>query len=211
MMQYRVSKLIRSHYSWPTSLHLETLMTTMLKRDRLIEAAKAKFYQQGVARTTLADIAQQAQVPLGNVYYHFRTKEALVEAVVQAHTQELQSLFRKWERNADPCQRLLALLQTAREQEHVLARYGCPHGSLCQELDKEDGQLVNVAAQIFQVYLDWTETQFRLLGKDEQETRDLAIDLISSLQGTYVLTAIFRSPELLERKLQRLEMWIRTL
>ena len=71
-------------------------MTTMLKRDRLIEAAKAKFYQQGVARTTLADIAQQAQVPLGNVYYHFRTKEALVEAVVQAHTQELQSLFRKW-------------------------------------------------------------------------------------------------------------------
>ncbi len=88
-------------------------MTTMLKRDRLIEAAKAKVYQQGVALTTLADIAQQAQVPLGNV-----TKEALVEAVVQAHTQELQSLFRKWELIADPCQRLLALLQTAREQEH---------------------------------------------------------------------------------------------
>ena len=93
-------------------------MTTMLKRDRLIEAAKAKFYQQGVALTTLADIAQQAQVPLGNVYYHFRTKEALVEAVVQAHTQELHAKFGKWERIADPCQRLLALLQTAREQEH---------------------------------------------------------------------------------------------
>ena len=77
-------------------------MTTMLKRDRLIEAAKAKFYQQGVARTTLADIAQQAQVPLGNVYYHFRTKEALVEAVVQAHTQELHAMFGKWELIADP-------------------------------------------------------------------------------------------------------------
>ncbi len=120
-------------------------------------------------------------------------------------------MFRKWERIADPCQRLLALLKTAREQEHVLARYGCPHGSLSQELDKEDGQLVNVAAQIFQVYLDWTETQFRLLGKDEQEAKDLAIDLISSLQGTYVLTASFRSPELLERKLQRLARWIRSL
>jgi TetR/AcrR family transcriptional repressor of nem operon len=69
-------------------------MTTMLKRDRLIEAAKAKFYQQGVARTTLADIAQHAQVPLGNVYYHFQTKEALVQAVVQAHMQELHSMFR---------------------------------------------------------------------------------------------------------------------
>jgi hypothetical protein len=40
---------------------------------------------------------------------------------------------------------------------------------------------------------------------------DLAIDLISSLQGTYVLTSSFRSPELLERKLQRLAMWIRSL
>ena len=186
-------------------------MTTMLKRDRLIEAATAKFYQQGVARTTLADIAQQAQVPLGNVYYHFRTKEALVEAVVQAHMQELHSMFKKWEHIADPCQRLLALLQTAREQEHVLARYGCPHGSLSQELDKEDGQLAHVAAQIFRVYLDWTEAQFRLLSKEEQEASDLAIDLISSLQGTYVLTASFRSPELLERKLQRLAMWIRSL
>ena len=57
-------------------------MTTTLKRDRLIEAAKAKFYQQGVARTTLADIAQQAQVPLGMVYYHFRTKEALSQVMV---------------------------------------------------------------------------------------------------------------------------------
>src|SRR5439155_899624 len=68
-------------------------MNNILKRDRLIEAAKIMFYQQGVTGTTLADIAQQAQVPLGNVYYHFRTKEALVEAVIQAHLQELQSLF----------------------------------------------------------------------------------------------------------------------
>ena len=71
--------------------------------------------------------------------------------------------------------------------------------------------MVNVAVQIFQVYLNWTETQFRLLSKHEQEAKDLAIDLISSLQGTYVLTASFRSPELLERKLQRLARWIRSL
>ena len=186
-------------------------MATMPKRDRLIEAAKAKFYQQGVARTTLADIAQQAKVPLGNVYYHFRTKDALIEAVVQAHVQELRSMFAQWEHLSDSRQRLLALLATARDEGHVLARYGCPHGSLCQELDKEESQLADMAAQIFQVYLDWAETQFLLLGKNEPEAGDLAIDLISSLQGTYVLTASFRSPELLERKLQQLEMWIRTL
>ncbi len=164
-----------------------------------------------VRHTPLADIAQQAQVPLGNVYYHFRTKEALVEAVIRQHVQELQALFAQWEHVSDPRQRLLALLAIARERESVLARYGCPHGSLCQELDKEENQLASVAARIFEVYLDWTGTQFRLLGKDEQEARDLAVDLISSLQGMYILTNSFRSPELLERKLQRLEKWILSL
>jgi TetR/AcrR family transcriptional regulator, transcriptional repressor for nem operon len=186
-------------------------MATTLKRDRLVEAAKTKFYQQGVTRTTLVDIAEQAEVPLGNVYYHFRTKDALVEAVIQAHVQELRSMFARWEHFSEPRQQLLALMGTARDEGHVLARYGCPHGSLSQELDKEDSQLAHVAAQIFQVYLDWAERQFLLLGKAEQEARDLAIDLISSLQGTYVLTASFRSPEILERKLQRLETWIRSL
>ncbi len=122
--------------------------------------------------------------------------------------QELQATFARWEHVAEPRQRLLAFVRAAREEEQVLARYGCPYGSLCQELDKEDGQLARVAARMLQVYLDWAEQQFLLLGKGEQEAADLAIDLIASLQGTYVLTASFRSPELLERKVQRLESWL---
>ena len=185
-------------------------MNNILKRDRLIEAAKIMFYQQGVTGTTLADIAQQAQVPLGNVYYHFRTKEALVEAVIQAHLQELQSLFARLDRHPDPRQRLLGLLAAERESEHTLARYGCPYGSLSQELNKEDGEPATMAARLFEAYLDWAATQFRLLGKDEEEAKDFALDLIASMQGTFVLTNSFRSPELLERKLQRLETWLGT-
>ena len=186
-------------------------MPTTLKRDRLVAAAKTVFYQQGVTHTTLADVAERAEVPLGNVYYYFRTKDALVEAVIHAHVQELQSMFAQWEHFAEPRQRFMAFVGTARDAGNALARYGCPHGSLCQELDKEDSQLARIAARILQVYLDWAEKQFLLLGKAEQEARDLAFDLISTLQGTYVLTASFRSPELLERKLQRLETWILSL
>jgi TetR/AcrR family transcriptional repressor of nem operon len=186
-------------------------MNNILKRDRLIEAAKIMFYQQGVTGTTLADIAQQAQVPLGNIYYHFRTKEALVEAVIQTHLQELQSLFAQLDRHPDPRQRLLGLLAAERESEHALARYGCPYGSLSQELNKEDGEPATMATRLFQAYLDWAATQFHLLGKDEEEAKDFALDLIASLQGTFVLTSSFRSPELLERKLQRLEIWLRML
>ena len=183
-------------------------MSNSLKRDRLIEAAKILYYQQGVTGTTLAEIAQQAEVPLGNVYYHFRTREALLEAVIQFHLQELQSLFAQLDCNPDPRQRLLELLAAMRKGEQSLARYGCPYGSLSQELNKEDGQPANTSAHLLQAWLDWTAKQFRLLGKHEEEAKDFALDLIASLQGTVLLTNSFRAPELLERKLQRLETWL---
>ena len=54
------------------------------KRERLVGAARQMLYEHGVEKTTLADIAAAAGVPLGNVYYYFRTKDALVSAVLDA-------------------------------------------------------------------------------------------------------------------------------
>jgi TetR/AcrR family transcriptional regulator, transcriptional repressor for nem operon len=42
-------------------------------RERLVRAARELFHEQGVEKTTIADIAQRAEMLLGNVYY-FRTK-----------------------------------------------------------------------------------------------------------------------------------------
>jgi TetR/AcrR family transcriptional repressor of nem operon len=101
------------------------------KREQLIVAARLKFYQQGVARTTLADIAEEAQIPLGNVSYHFRTKEALLAAVTLAHIQRLHTTFATFDRAfSDPRARLIALIHWERDGESRLTRYGCPYGSL---------------------------------------------------------------------------------
>jgi TetR/AcrR family transcriptional regulator, transcriptional repressor for nem operon len=59
------------------------------KRVRLVDAAKALIHRQGFNLTTLADIAQEADVPLGNVYYYFKTKEAIGEAVITNRGREL--------------------------------------------------------------------------------------------------------------------------
>jgi TetR/AcrR family transcriptional repressor of nem operon len=42
------------------------------KRERLVAAATKMLHEQGVEKTTLADTAAAA-VPLGNVYYYFKT------------------------------------------------------------------------------------------------------------------------------------------
>ena len=59
------------------------------KRERLIAAAAQLVHQQGIERTTLADIAKAADVPAGNVYYYFKTKDEVIAAVIEAHAQEI--------------------------------------------------------------------------------------------------------------------------
>ena len=61
------------------------------KRDRLIDAALRLFYEHGIERTTIADIAAAANVPPGNVYYYFKTKEDIVDAVVSARVTEIEA------------------------------------------------------------------------------------------------------------------------
>ena len=52
------------------------------KRERLVGAACDLVYRLGAERTTLADIARAADVPLGNVYYYFRTKDDIFARAV---------------------------------------------------------------------------------------------------------------------------------
>ena len=70
------------------------------KRERLLSAASALLYQQGVENTTLADIAHAADVPLGNVYYYFKTKDEIVTAVIEGHVHDIEVTIastRPWE------------------------------------------------------------------------------------------------------------------
>src|SRR4029453_17801324 len=53
-------------------------------RQRILDAAALAFQRRGFASVTLKDIAALAQLQAGSLYYHFDTKEELVEAVLEA-------------------------------------------------------------------------------------------------------------------------------
>jgi AcrR family transcriptional regulator len=52
-------------------------------RAALVDAATTLFIDRGFTRTSLADIATDAQVTRGAVYHHFTDKSALFEAVLE--------------------------------------------------------------------------------------------------------------------------------
>jgi TetR/AcrR family transcriptional regulator, transcriptional repressor for nem operon len=182
------------------------------KRERLVAAACRVLHEQGVERTTLADIALAADVPVGNVYYYFKTKDQLVEAAINAHGNDLRAMLSALDRRRTPQARLKGLIGALVEQRELAARYGCPFGTLACELDKRLDGLDRTAADVLGILAGWAEQQFRSMGfGDQAEARDLAIALIASYQGISLLTNTFRDPELMVREGRRLDRWIDSL
>lgn len=180
------------------------------KRERLIAAACEVMYRQGSQRTTLAEIAQAADVPLGNVYYYFKTKDDIVAAVVQTRVQQLEATTAALDRrHRSPKARLRALVDGVAEQGDI-ARYGCPYGTLCSELAKcaRDGS-DTLAAQLMEELLGWAEQQFRAMGR--RDAPDLAVELVVAYQGSAVVSSALGAPELMARQARRLHKWIEAL
>jgi AcrR family transcriptional regulator len=180
------------------------------KRERLVTAAQDLVYRQGVARTTLADIASAADVPVGNVYYYFKTKDDIVGAVVQTQAQQIESTLTELERrHRSPKARLKALIRFLAEHADSTSQYGCPHGTLSTELAKQAEEAGSLATPLMQIQLDWAEEQFQAIGR--RDAHDLAVELLVRYQGSAVLSNALGQPELMTRQARRLEKWIDTL
>lgn len=177
------------------------------KRDRLIEAANKVVHRQGFNRTTLADVAQESRVPLGNIYYYFKTKEDLGRALIERRADFYRDLIVAWNKIPDPRKRLYALIKEVAGQREALASSGCPIGSLCQELHKDGGALAGKAADLMGGLLTWAERQFRDIGKGK-ESADLALHLVTVLQGASLLAHTFGRPDLVLRETTRLRKWV---
>ncbi|WP_084478019.1 TetR/AcrR family transcriptional regulator [Nocardia jejuensis] len=179
------------------------------KRERLAEAAATVFHQQGVEKTTIADIARAAEVPLGNVYYYFKTKDQLVQAAIGAHARTAGEIIAALEQLDEPGERLRALVRGWVAQRELAVRFGCPSGTLATELDKRADGLDRELAEVMRGLLGWIEAQFAALGR--ADARELAVALLASYQGISLLANTFRDPEMMANEGARLERWIDSL
>jgi AcrR family transcriptional regulator len=77
--------------------------------------------------TTLAAIAEAADVPSGNVYYYFKTRDDLVRAVVDARAREIATVLDAVGKRLNPRSRLKAtgpdVERPARSRGRVRVRY----------------------------------------------------------------------------------------
>lgn len=179
------------------------------KRSRLVSAADKLFHEQGVNTTTLANIAQLADVPLGNVYYYFKSKESIVLAVISYRRKLIQQKFEELATIDTAKGRLESLIKQSTVECELTAQFGDALGSLCQELGKQGGKIAEAAADLMQDIVNWCAKQFDDLGKGEK-SQQLATVLVSSLQGLSLLTLTFKNAELASQQSDYLVNWLET-
>ena len=185
-----------------------TTRTRNNKRERLITAAKKLVHEQTFHSTTLAEIAKEGDVPLGNVYYYFKTKDAIINAVIAEHLQTLNGLFDELNVMTDPKARLNGFVQHFTNISEHTARFGCPFGSLCQELSKQENKEIQDSSTILmKTMIEWVTKQIESLGVADK-AKELAENFVSSLQGASLLTLTFKDPKLTERQANNLNAWV---
>ena len=135
------------------------------KKEKLIESAGKLFHQVGFNQTSIADIAEDSGVPLGNVHYYFKTKADLISEVLDNRKKSIESWFEEFEKLPNPKDRLVGMLGDMEKMKHKVVKYGCPVGSLCQELDKERMPVAKQADGLIKIQLKWVIAQFRELRK----------------------------------------------
>ena len=97
-------------------------------RDRLLEAAEALFYQEGILRVTVDAIAEKAESTKMTLYRHFASKEALVLAWIELLIEDYSQI---WARLAvthpdNPAAQITGFAQFITDNLRETLHRGCP-------------------------------------------------------------------------------------
>jgi AcrR family transcriptional regulator len=180
-------------------------------RQHIVAVANRLFYERGYNQTSFTDIADAAEIPRGNFYYYFKTKDDILAAVVDHRLLKIRPMLEEWDRGfPTPMARLRRFVDILRNSEEEVARYGCPMGSLNIELGKAQPALKAKAREMFDVFRGWLARQFRELGFGDQADA-LALHLLGRAQGISVIAQVYGDRELLNTEADALEAWLDTL
>lgn len=167
-------------------------------RSRIVVTAADLMRVRGVGGTTLDDVVSASKVSKSQLYRHFEDKPALVRAVIEF----------VGERKIADERELLGRVKTfaglrrwrdAVVQNNALhdGRYGCPLGSLANEVSDQDMIARRKLNELFMVWQELFEDLLRRFQQDgvippDVNVPQLATGFIAAVQGGYLLAQTSR-------------------
>ena len=179
-------------------------------RNRIVEAADDLFYRQGFEHTSFADIAGKVNISRGNFYYHFKTKDEILDAVIAHRLVSTREMLKAWEREGDtPFARVRCFVHILIANQAKIFLHGCPVGSLSNELAKLDHPAHSDATRVFTLFRRWLGEQFTAAGLSDQADA-LAMHVLAFSQGVATLAAAYRDKAFVAREVDTMSRWLET-
>lgn len=173
-------------------------------RDRIVEAATELIARNGVAGTGIEDVRAAAGVSGSQLYHYFDSKQALIRAVI---TRQADSALRSDQPRIgalDSFEALRAWADAAIERQRENGGRGeCTLGTLAGELSVSDEDSRTDLANGFLRWKDLILGGLRAMHdrgelRAEADLDELALSLLTALQGGVVLSQTMRQARPLE-------------
>ncbi len=156
------------------------------------------FRRQGFAGTGVKQIVAEASAPFGSLYHFFPGgKEQLGEEVIRSsgaiYGQLIDAFFQP---GGDPVaatrEFFAAAALTLRESDYADA---CPIATVALEVSSTSEPMRRACADVFESWIDGAAQRLAECGLPRKRARELALSMLCSLEGAFVLGRALRSTE----------------
>jgi AcrR family transcriptional regulator len=167
-------------------------------KDRILETSGELFRRQGYMGTGVKQIVEEAGAPFGSIYHFFPGgKEELGAETIRRSGALYGLLFVEF---VGPDIDLVkgvrdffaGAAETLRESDFADA---CPIATVALEVSSTSEELREACADVFNLWIEGGTARFVEAGLTKKRARALVIEMLSGLEGAFVLSRALRSAE----------------
>lgn len=133
------------------------------KRERIIEAARARFRYYGIQKTTMQEIANDASVAVGTLYRYFKDKDdlfvACIDGFISHHQQQIDAV-----RESD-------LRADEKIRRYVLERY-----HVCREVGTDSRHAAELAREVLRLRPERLQQEGEMMHNALRELLTLGVE-----------------------------------
>ena len=168
-------------------------------RERILDAANRLFYSEGIRAVSVDAISSKAGLTKKTLYYHFKSKDVLIEAYLASRDQPNLDLFRKWFDEADgmlPDKVEAIFTNLAKSARHPKWK-GCGFLRTAAELANMPGHpAMKVGAAHKKKFEAWLAKEFEDRGTPN--SCKLARHVVLLMEGAFSTALVHRDPTYIE-------------
>jgi len=183
-------------------------MAASATREKIVTSADRLFYERGFEVTSFADVAEMVGISRGNFYYHFKTKDEILDAVIERRIKDRDQMLEGWvDANQTPKQSVASFIRILEMNNKKIRSFGCPVGTLFSELAKVDHPGSPSARGLFDLFRVWLRRRFEEMGR-HRDADALAMHILARSQGAATLANAYPDEPFLETEVAQMLAWL---